>query len=309
MPINPVLAHAVQVLHELPGEFQLAGQKLATANLGPYVIDVSCRTGFLGIYGHHWTTTVDFSGARAQLQQVLDQASARSKDFDVFNQQLTGWFRGPLQVVSKVMDELRAASRELIKTDPSKLTVFRLVLCSKMKEVVDLLDSSRQQLNAIDLRLGQLLQALDDYNRVLTQIQANLQEGFDDASRSLSDYWIDKPCGSGDGLGQLDNWKAVFKTATDLIAANLGSLRAYTHQADAGLAQIVGVVTNSLAEFQPVLGQLSLAADAELSKYMESLHLDVAYDLWSSLATTAGTLEDLFAMLDVGASSPWKSTN
>jgi hypothetical protein len=289
MPINPVLTHAVQILHELPDEYRLIAGKLATANLGPYVIDVSCNTGLFGIYSHHWKTGVDFGGARQGFQDVLNAAAARSGDFDIFYKQLRDWFTGPVPAISGAMNELGAMAHILLTITPSKLPEFRQTLSAQMKTVVDLLAGGSQQLNPIDLRLGQLLQELNGYNQSLAEIQAALQQNFDKVSRDLSDFWTDKPCGSGDGLDQLHTWQAVFKTATDLITANLSSLNAYTSQADACLAQVVGLVTNSLTEFQPVLEQLHLATDADLSKYMESLHLEIACDLWSSLATAGGS--------------------
>ena len=286
--INPVFAQAVQVLQGLPNQIKQTQQGLANINLGPFRIDVSCSHGFLGIYTEHYTSGVDFGpNYRPVFQNVLNWASTQSGEFDPLYQQLASWFSGTLQKISQAMGELQVVSQKLVGGPPNMVPLIRKDLRDRIPAIIDLLNVSDQQLNNFDQGLGSFLQQLGSYNQSLAQIQAQLEQNMQNVVQDVSAFINSWSCGSGDGYGQLNTWKAIFQASTGIIAANLSNLKHYSDQANACLGQVIGQVTNTLAQFQPVVAQLDQAVDAEISKYMESLHLDVACDLWSSLAAYA----------------------
>jgi hypothetical protein len=277
----------VQTLHELPDQIRNANQGLAGINLGPYALSVSCSTGLFGIYQHSYNGSVDFSRSREALQNVLQGAAEQSTNFNPLNQELSAWFGGGLQIISSRMAELRAVSKQVLAASGEMVVLLRDELVVGINQMLTMLGQTSQQLGVINGRFAGFMQQIDGYNSKLTDIETNLQDEFNHVRESVSDDINGWACGSDDGQGQLKSWQVTFTSATTVITSNLKTLGAYTDQANTCLAQIIGVVNNAITAFQPVAAELGQAANEDVSKFVEALHLDTAADLWANLAASA----------------------
>ena len=274
------LIFAIQTFNSMGQQIQATQQSIANVNLGPFQIDVSCSHGFLGIYQDHYTERVDFGIYRPRFESALAWAAGLPNSFQPIGQAMNQWCSGPLQEISKAMTDLRAQSQG------SGGVAQKQIITISVRATVTLLQQAQGSLNQVVQSQAAFSQQMTSFYQSLADTQQQLKQNMATVTQNVSDNIAGWACGTGNGYDQLGIWQATFTASTNSIATSVGNLNGFTDQAVAGLAHLTGRVFDTLSQFEPVADQFEASQDPDISKHLAALHIDVACDLWASLAAS-----------------------
>lgn len=278
--------NAVKVASQYPNQIHAAAAAAAGVPLGPWHLSVSCKYGQSDKYTASYNEMVDFKRQRTQLQTLLANAEKQAAQFVTKFNFVKVWMGQSLPETCAAFDKAFNAEEAAMSAQKKQGKIppeARAALIASLDGLMATLQASSEALSAGSQGLAAFSLNQEKYGAQINGVIASMSATGQNALASMRANIAHQPCGSADGMRQMQNFVTQFDAATKRFRTIFETLTGNTKAANDAVSLLMGTVLNFQNGYRPVITKVKQAEDAKLATVMQNFHLSVARGQWQQL--------------------------
>lgn len=281
---------AITTIVQFPLTIHTAATSAQGIPLGPWSVGGSCHYGLSDMYTKSWSSTVDFSDVRSELQSTLTAAEQHAASFLTSFASVHSWLGTDLPATSAAFSAAATVESQALAEIQQSGTVTpatQAALAEKLKNTLSLLQQGSRDLTQGSQDIARYSEEQDAYTAQVGTAVRTVSSTVQNALNRLQADVSANPCGQSEAQRQFASHRDQFVSATASFQALFSALKQQTEAASNAVALLIGTVQTAQNKYQPILTQIQSAPGATVNAALQNLHLSIAGGLWSDLATFA----------------------
>lgn len=281
---------AIETAAAYPRQIHTSAAAAQAVALGPWVLAISCKYGQSDKNTFSERTEIDFTSLRTQLQSTLaaaeDQAGQFLGDFAF----IRTWMAQTLPATSAAVASASAVvttAMEALRSTGTLTPAQVTAVVTELEGLLGTLKTGSDELTSGMQGLAAFAASQQQYGTEVQDVAAHVSSAAQGYLTAVRNSLGSAPCGSGDGMRQLDAFAAQFTAASQSFETIFSGLASETTAAQQALSLLIGTVLSVDNDYRPVLTQVKQGQSSDIGSALQNLHLDIASREWATLAAYA----------------------